>query len=144
MSEEKRARRPERPRTQPLDENERDFIRATFPQLSVSAIAERLGRSRETVNKFVRDEGLREGRQKEPAPQPDPGPAPEGTAARLTELRDRLRAALMEASPKEVAPLAREYRATLLELERMEGGKDDPASVALDAISERIARKLSA
>jgi len=54
-----------------------------------------------------------------------------------------LRAALNDAPPQAVAGLAREYRATIEEIGRLEGGDGgDPVAGALDSIAARIAAKM--
>lgn len=55
-------------------------------------------------------------------PGASPPGEPETTAERLVELRGMLRAALNDAPPQAVAGLAREYRATIEEIDRLEGG----------------------
>lgn len=70
--------------------------------------------------------------------------APPGSLSRLKELRDILRDALKVAAPGETASLAREYRANIEAIDRMEGGPDDPKAIAIDEIGASIARSLSA
>lgn len=49
-------------------------------------------------------------------------PPRQDTLARLRDLRDALEAQLAEAKPAYVGRIASEYRATVLEIEKMEGG----------------------
>ena len=81
----------------------------------------------------------------DPCPVTPKGEPPKSTAERLIELRGILRAALNDAPPQAIAGLSREYRATIDELERLEGGGDgDPVDQALDSIAARIAAKMPA
>lgn len=131
-----------------VTEGEREYIRSKIGQLSVTKIAKNLGRSRSIVSKIVSDEGLRkkavETASTEPAPGGAPPPGPADTLGRLKELRDMLRDALKVAQPRETAALAREYRATVEAIDRMEGDPDDPKAIAIDEIGASIARSLSA
>lgn len=68
---------------------------------------------------------------------------PQSQLDRLKEARDSLRLAMLDAPPQAVAGIVREYRATIDEINKLEGGgRDDPAARALDAIAESIAAKL--
>lgn len=127
----------------PVTEIELEYVRAKFPQMSVAEIARRMGRSRACVNDVVRREGLREACKRQPADTAPEGAAPSDPLSRLKELRDMLRKSLKEASPKEMASLAREYRATVEAIDRMEGGDDDEAASALDAVAKSIAMRMS-
>lgn len=132
-------------RANALRDEEKDFIRATFPQLGVTKIASKLGRSRRAVYDFIDADGLR-GRVKEDAGEAERPPTDGSRAARLESLRDILERKMRdpETPPGSIAGLAREYRATLDEIDRLEGGKDDPASAALDMLAQRIAAKMPA
>ncbi len=140
----RRSPRPSKPKG-PLTEAEREYVRSHFPQLGVTAIARNLGRGRSAINKVVKDEGLRERDVREPS-SPEAGgvrdDAPEDALGRLKELRDMLRKQLEVAGPKETAALAREYRATVESIERMEGDPTDDAAIALDAVASSIARRM--
>lgn len=127
----------------PVTEMERDYVRSKFPQLSVADIAKNMGRSRACVNNIVKGEGLRE-RCKRPQSTEGGGDGMlEDPLSSLKELRGVLRSSLAAASPKDVAALAREYRATVEAIERMEGGSDDEAASALDAVAKSIALRMS-
>ncbi len=60
---------------------------------------------------------------------------------RLTALRDRLEAAISTCEPRELAPLAKQYRDTLLELDTMPAKE---ASRVDDLASRRAARRATA
>lgn len=128
--------------------DERQIIRALWPSYGVSDIARKLGRSRNTVAKVIRQEGLRDAAQGPAQPVAAASPPGErgGPSAleRLRELRDLLRRALFEAPPGSVAAIAREYRATVEAIEKAEGGEGDGASSGLDALASAISAKLSA
>ena len=131
-----------------ISSDERDIIRALYPRFSISDIARKLHRSRNTVSKEIREMGL-----PKPASKPDlptaaevaAGDYPDGSAlSRLVELRDRLRDAMFDAPPAALAGLAREYRATIEAIERMEGGDGDGSSAALETIARAISSKMPA
>lgn len=126
----------------PVTEMERDYVRARFAQMSVAEIARNMGRSRACVYSIADREGLREKCKRETVESGSPAVAPDGTLARLKELRDMLRKALEGAEPREMPALAREYRATVEAIEKMEGGADDDAANALDAVAKSIALRM--
>ena len=123
----------------PITDEEREFVRAAFPQLGVTEIARKLGRSRTAVNEIVRRERLRETVRDEGGGEP-----PGGAVVRLEELRDALREAMLKAPTAQIAGIAREYRATIEAIERMEGGDGDGSSAAIEAIARSISQKMSA
>ena len=127
--------------------DEREIVRALWPSYGVSDIARKIGRSRNTVAKVIDQEGLR-GLAKEPAHPASPAAPPpddeDRPLDRLRELRGVLRRNLFEAPPGSVAGIAREYRATVEAIERLEGGDGDGATSALDTIASAISAKLSA
>lgn len=130
-----------------ITEPERDMIRALFPKYGVAGTAKAIGRSRTAVNNIVRSEGLRADVRKD-APRDPPGAVDSGagdksTLDRLKDLRDSLLGAMTYATAGSMAGLAREYRATLEAIERLEGGDGDGTSAALDTIARSIASKLS-
>ena len=61
----------------------------------------------------------------------------------MKELHGMLRNALAVAAPREMAGLAREYRATVEAIERMEGGAGDEEANALDVVAKSIAMRMS-
>ena len=119
-------------RSNKLTDLERDYIEAVYPQLTAKEIAARLGRSERTVYKVAKERGLLNETQ---AAKP-PGDA----TGRLVELRETLRTALLDAKPASIAPLAREYRATIQEIERREGADDDGRDV-LGELADALLRK---
>lgn len=125
-----------------LTESERRDIVRMFPQLGVTETARRIGCSKSTVQRvWAKDSGSFAVTQ-ESCPATPSGDGPQGRAERLTELRGILRAAMNDAPPQAIASLSREYRATIDELDRMEGGGGDPIGDALDSIAARIAAKM--
>lgn len=130
-----------------MTRGELDYIRSKYGVISVSQIARNLGRSRSIVSRIVSREGL-SAKAKEAATKGEAAPAgprddPPDALGRLKELRDILRDSLRGATPKETAALAREYRATVEAIERMEGDPTDDAAIALDAVASSIARRMS-
>lgn len=107
-----------------LTDLERDYIAAVYPQLTAKEIAQKLGRTERTVYKVIAES--------KPLNEKPPGKPPDDSMSRLVELRETLRSALLDAKPASIAPLAREYRATLQEIERREGGADDGQDVLGD------------
>lgn len=128
-----------------LSDSERKAIVAMFPQLGVTETAAAPDAPSRPCNASGRPTG-RAGRIPRKLTQARARRGqPETTAERLTELRGILRAALNDAPPQAVAGLSREYRATIEELDRLEGGNGgDPVDSALDSIAARIAAKMPA
>lgn len=124
-----------------LSDAEVAFIIANHPQLGTAETARRAGCSKRTVQRIVSNQ--------EPAPdarqEPTTTDEPQTKHDRLIELRGILRRAMNDAPPQAISGLAREYRETMDEIDRMEGGSDgDPVSGALDSIAARIAAKMPA
>lgn len=136
----------------PITQDERDYANAVRGMLPVAEIARNLGRSRPSVYKMFSEEPPPDCVNEDPGPaenQPPPGGAGGGGAeggnlARLKWLRARLRDALAEADPKTIPALAREYRATIEAIERIEGDGGDGLSDAIGTIATALASKLSA
>ena len=125
-----------------LTASERKAIVTMFPQLGVTETSRRMGCSKSTVQRVWAADAPPDGVVQDPCPVTPKGEQPKSTAERLIELRGILRAALNDAPPQAIAGLSREYRATIDELERLEGGGDgDPVDQALDSIAARIAAK---
>lgn len=128
-----------------LSPSERRDIVRMFPQLGVTETARRIGCSKSTVQRVWASDGPPEDDAQRSGPESPGGAEPQTRAERLVELRGILRAAMNDAPPQAVAGLAREYRATMDEIERMEGGDGgDSVGRALDSIAERIAAKMPA
>ncbi len=126
-----------------LSESERRAIVEMFPKLGVTETARRVGCSKSTVQRVWASDAPPDAQAKRTGGEE--APQPETTVERLTELRGILRSALSDAPPHAVAGLAREYRATIEELDRLEGGDGgDPIDGALDSIAARIAAKMPA
>lgn len=124
-----------------LSESERRAIVEMFPKLGVTETARRVGCSKSTVQRVWASDAPPDAQAKRTGGEE--APQPETTVERLTELRGILRSALNDAPPHAVAGLAREYRATIEELDRLEGGDGgDPVDGALDSIAARIAAKM--
>lgn len=130
-------------RVRKLNDSERKSIVSMFPQLGVTETARRVGCSKSTVQRVWAADGAGAADAQGACPGASPPDEPETTAERLVELRGMLRAALNDAPPQAVAGLAREYRATIEEIDRLEGGYGgDPVAGALDSIAARIAAKM--
>lgn len=130
-------------RVRKLTDSERRSIVSMFPQLGVTETARRVGCSKSTVQRVWAADGAGAAGAQGACPGASPPGEPETTAERLVELRGMLRAALNDAPPQAVAGLAREYRATIEEIDRLEGGDGgDPVDGALDSIAARIAAKM--
>lgn len=130
-------------RVRKLNDSERKSIVSMFPQLGVTETARRVGCSKSTVQRVWAADGSGAADTQGACPGASPPDEPETTAERLVELRGILRAALNDAPPQAVAGLAREYRATIEEIDRLEGGDGcDPVAGALDSIAARIAAKM--
>lgn len=124
-----------------LSEMEREFIIENYAQLGATETARRVGCDRRTAQRIWAESGKEKAVRREPAANPEP----QTKLERLIELRGILRAAMNDAPPQAISGLAREYRETIDEINRMEGGNDgDPVSSALDSIAARIAAKMPA
>lgn len=128
-----------------MSDSDKEFARAAWPGVSASKIAAKLGFSKTAITKFLKREGLWELRD-EPANFEPETLADEtdhqDTLGRLRELRDALKVALVDADPRTIPSVAKEYRATLQQIDEMEGGGPDDASAALDVVIRRIAGNL--
>ncbi len=112
-----------------------------FPQLGVTETARRAGCSKSTVQRVWKQDGG----TAEVAQPAYPTAEPQTKLDRLIELRGMLRAAMNDAPPQAMSSLAREYRETMEQIDRLEGGADeDSVSAALDSIAARIAAKMPA
>ena len=123
----------------PLSDVQRDFIIANYKKLGPAEVARQAGCAKQTaINIWHRDGGKPE--QTEPVVTTD---APKSQLERLKEARDSLRLAMLDAPPQAVAGIVREYRATLGQIDNLEGGDgDDEASKAIAAIAESIAKAM--
>lgn len=130
-----------------MTDEEREFILVTSDQLSATAIAKKLGRSVPFVTKHMRELGLEVGafgKRKQPAPVEPPQPlrlvppaSEPDRLERLVELRGILHRQMLDAEPKSVAAISREYRATMDEIDRLQGGSGSGRS-ALDELIASI------
>ena len=121
-----------------LTDAERKSIVEMFPQLGVTETARRVGCSMSTVQRIWKQDGG----AAEVTQNHYPTSEPKTKLDRLIELRGMLRAAMNDAPPQAMSSLAREYRETMEQIDRLEGGTDgDPVSSALDTIAARIAAK---
>ncbi len=122
----------------PLTVAQREYIITHDALLGHAETARRCGCSEAAVRKIMKA-------HMEENPDAHNHAEERGPLTRLEELK-RLRATLTrsldEAPPQAVASLARELRATMEEIERLEGGDDDEASKALAAIAESIAKRM--
>lgn len=126
---------------------ERDIIRDLYPQVGPSELARKLGRSRSAVTGWVRamkDSGeIDPGASIKASIPAAPGCPPEeggrqDRLSRLRALREVLHRQLLEAGPGQVARIASEYRATMDEIERAEGGADDGGDDILDRLASAL------
>lgn len=131
----------------PITREEIDYANAVRGMLPVAEIARNLGRSRPSVYKMFDGGEPPERVNDGPGSGPGRGDGGEGGEAgsleRLKWLRERLRSALAEADPKTIPALAREYRATIEAIERIEGDGGDELSDAIGTIGAALASKLS-
>ena len=128
-------------RVRKLTQSERRDIVRMFPQVGVTETARRIGCSKSTVQRVWQQDGDPE----EVTQKSNPGAEPQTKLERLIELRGILRAAMNDAPPQAISSLAREYRETVEQIDRLEGGNDgDPVAGALDSIAARIAAKMPA
>ncbi len=121
-----------------LSQVQRDYITRHAPQLGPTETARRVGCSEKTVRNIMKAE---EGAEATTANTMG-GREPMSRIEELRELRATLIRALDDAPPQAVAALSRELRATMEEIDQLEGGDEDDASKALAAIAESIAKRM--
>lgn len=121
---------------------ELEFIKAVYPQMGPTEIAEKLGRSKSAVKARIKRLGLQGA---EACNDPPPGTVESDSASgqdRLSLLREQrgvLRNALLAASPKEIPAVSKEYRETCAEIDRLEGGDGESATAkAINAIVAKL------
>lgn len=143
-------------KVKPISQVEKDFVRNNYPAKSISEIARSLGRSRSCVYKIIKSEKLAK-KHCESAGELIRGPwgksvqdrrdfvndSHPSDIQRLHELRDLLQEALREASHREMAAIAREYRATIEVIQRIEGEEASDAEDGLNALAAAITQKMS-
>ena len=131
--------------SKPLTDEEREFIRQTYPELGTAECAKRLGRSKRCVQVNARRMGLmptagqpRTTRAREVRAGDAPAPVPDDTLSRLREARDVLHRQMLDADPKTVASIVREYRAVCKDIDDLEGGGADGGGSLADAIAKAL------
>ena len=125
----------------PLNAFERRFIVENYSRLGPAETARRVGCSKQTAIRVWKKDGGGTTTVSNQVTSPEP----QTKLDRLIELRGILRAAMNDAPPQAISSLAREYRETVEEIDRMEGGSSgDSVSNALDSIAARIAAKMPA
>lgn len=113
-----------------MSDSDREFIRAAWPGLSATKIAARIGFSKTAVIDYLKRENLWELRDDPANFEPATLGAEEDgqdTVGRMRELRDALKVSLVDADPRTMPALAREYRACVDEVAALEAeaGRDD-------------------
>lgn len=127
--------------SKPCTQRELDYIRENWRTKSTKEMAAELGRSERTVRKKINDMHLREEDAEQPTARRILVPPPVGAASEahsLEELRDVIWRSLMEAEPRDVPRLAKEYRDTLAAIEAREAGRADEDDLGTDPIAERL------
>lgn len=130
-----------------MTDSDRELVRAAWPGVSATKIAARIGFSKTAVINYLKREGLWELREErgnfEPATL---GPEDEGqdTLGRLRELRDSLKVALVDADARSLPAVAREYRACVDEIARLEADERGEDGDPLADFARAVAGKLSA
>lgn len=116
-----------------MTDSDKEFVRAAWPGVSAGKIAARIGFSKTAVIGYLKREGLWERREELENVEPSTSGPEDGrqdTLGRLRELRDALKCSLVGADAKTIPSVAREYRATVEEIGRLEaeerGEEDDP------------------
>lgn len=121
-----------------MSDSDKAFVAAAWPGVSATKIAARIGFSKTAVINYLKRAGLWELRDEEGNFEPAtlrPEEDGQDTLGRLRELRDSLKVALVDADSRTIPALAREYRACVEEIARLEaegrGKENDPvASIA--------------
>ena len=128
-----------------MSDSDREFVRAAWPGVSATKIAARIGFSKTAVIAYLKREGLWELRDEPGNDAPatlGPEDGRQDTLGRLLELRDALKLALVGADAKTIPSVAREYRATIAEIDRMqaeERGEDaDPFAELLHVVTSKL------
>ena len=120
---------------------ERRFIKDKYGVLSIREIAEKLGKSKSAVGREVK--ALRAKGEIAPEQRPPKAPVAKDIDRmpyeRLLELADTLRALLANSDERNSARLAAEYRATLMEIQKIDaqsdgGGKGEALAILLDSL----------
>lgn len=130
-----------------MSDSDREWIAAAWPELSASKIAARIGFSKTAVINYLKRAGLWQEREQGGNFEPATLAAEDDrqdTLGRMRELRDSLKVALVDCDSKELPALAREYRATLDEIRRLEAAERGEADDPLAELAAHFAAKLSA
>ncbi len=138
---------------EPLTAQEIKFIQNAYPALGPAAIASKLGRSRSGVCyaiKRLKESGAVESKEatntatQKPVPASPPADSGDGrqdTLGRLRWVRGLLERQLYDAEPTTAARLAKEYRDTIQEIDRLEregGGENDLAGQFADLLAAKL------
>lgn len=129
-------------RFKPLSKAEKMFIEDNYPRMTKSAIADALERNPSTIGRYVADNDL-DSRPVATVAARAGKPRCMTRLERLQDLRDMLLQAMALAQPREMAAIAREYRATIESIERLEGS-DDGEPDGLSALAASIAERMQA
>lgn len=121
-----------------MTEDELEYIRAVYPELGPSAIARNLGRSLSAVKARIKEMGLKKSDKQISIVKLDPNAAIKDHD-RLIELRDILRQRLIEASPREIASISKEYRAVLQDIEALNAKKEEEQGNPLEQLAKKLA-----
>ncbi len=131
---------------------EREFIKNAYPALSSRAMAKKLGRSRTGVDKVIKqmvqggeiEQRVATEQPRDTVPDSPPADSAEGhqdTLGRLRWVRRILERQLYDAEPTTAARLAKEYRDTVQEIDRLEregGGDNDLAGQFADLLAAKL------
>lgn len=128
-----------------MTDSDRALIDAAWPEMSATKIAARIGFSKTAVLNYLKRSGQYEKRS-EPANFEPATLRPEAdgqdTLGRLRELRDSLKVALVDSDAKTIPAIAREYRACVEEIGRLEAEADgdgaDPLADLARAFADRL------
>lgn len=117
-------------------DTELEYIKAVYPQLGPTEISRRLGRSLSAVKARIKQLGLK---STDIEPFEVKVIDPQNTYERLIELRDVLRKRMTSAPPNCIAGICKEYRATLVEIEKIENSNHADDENPLAQIAKAIA-----
>lgn len=120
--------------SKPLDDDEIEFIKTSWPQLSAPEIARRMGRSRRTVDRHLEALGLKARQAPANVGRARVGAEAGGRLAELYELKSILRATLTgDVDPRSIAKVSSEYREVLAEIDALESEELDTLGHAAGA-----------